>query len=554
MCRRELRQVGRPSIALPQGCAGVTDALGRARSSRKGRSCSVRWGRFVYRRRRWVARSRCWWRHSRSGSPLAASSVLSTGGWYDPSSESQQVAHRLAADFGQGGSSLVVLFQAPGRTDAASPAFQAQVAAAADRPAVRLARRRRSWATPRPAARASSAPPGDATWVLVNLNLTEDQAIGAVDGIRSEIATPTGHDRPADRLRAPDRGHVRPVRDATWRRAETVSLPIALVILLLVFGTLVAAGLPLLVAGLTIPTTLALVWVVAQHMTMSIFVTSVVTMLGLALAIDYSLFMVSRFREELACGATVEEAVERTVATSGKAVAFSGTAVAIGLSGLLLFRAPTLSSMGIGGALIALCSVAYALTFLPAALSMLGPRVERLRVRNPFRRSPLLPRRRGLRPVRPPMSRSTVNRVAGSGSPPPSWRRPVAVLLPILALLLAFGVPFLGEQQGLPGADILPAGIEARAGLGHASRPSSRPAKPARSTCSSPSRAIHSRPRTRPRWPTTRPDWPGLTGVSRVDGPFSIAGLDRPAAAVVGSRGQRSSARRRRRGPRRSTP
>ena len=136
-------------------------------------------------------------------------------------------------------------------------------------------------------------------------------------------------------------------------------------------------------AGLTIPTTLALVWVVAQRLTMSIFVTSVVTMLGLALAIDYSLFMVSRFREELACGATVEEAVERTVATSGKAVTFSGTAVAIGLSGLLLFRAPTLSSMGIGGALIAICSVVYALTFLPAALGMLGPRVERLRLRVP---------------------------------------------------------------------------------------------------------------------------------------------------------------------------
>jgi RND superfamily putative drug exporter len=188
---------------------------------------------------------------------------------------------------------------------------------------------------------------------------------------------------------------------------------------------------------------------------MSIFVTSVVTMLGLALAIDYSLFMVSRFREELACGATVEEAVERTVATSGKAVAFSGTAVAIGLAGLLVFRAPTLSSMGIGGALIALCSVAYALTFLPAALGMLGPRVERLRMPNPFRRSssataeqtPATTGRRGL-----------WERIAGF-----VMVRPLAVLLPILALLLAFGLPFLGEKQGLPGADVLPSTAEARA-------------------------------------------------------------------------------------------
>src|SRR5207253_8866016 len=102
------------------------------------------------------------------------------------------------------------------------------------------------------------------------------------------------------------------------------------------------------------------------------------TMLGLALAIDYSLFMVSRFREELRRGRTVAEAVEVTVATSGKAVAFSGAAVAIGLSGLLLFEAPALRSFGIGGALVVGASVFYALTFLPAMLGMLGPRVNAL--------------------------------------------------------------------------------------------------------------------------------------------------------------------------------
>ena len=89
---------------------------------------------------------------------------------------------------------------------------------------------------------------------------------------------------------------------------------------------------PLLVAGLAIPTSLAIIYVVAQQVEMSIFVLNIATMLGLALAIDYSLFIVSRFREELRRGRTVAEAVERTVATAGKAVAFSGIAVAIGLS------------------------------------------------------------------------------------------------------------------------------------------------------------------------------------------------------------------------------
>ena len=414
----------------------------------------ARWGRFVYRRRRWIALMAVLVAGISLGFAARASSVLTTGGWYDPSSESQQVAQQLASDFGDGGSSLVVLFQAPGRTDAASPVFQAQVNTALS--GLRSDSRVTSIVgySQTGSSRFISTS-GDATWVLVNLGLTEDQAIGAVDGIHSEISAPSGFTvqmTGGAALSAAESAQS----EKDLSRAETISLPIALLILIIVFGTLVAAGLPLFVAGLTIPTSLALIWVLAQHLTMSIFVTSVVTMLGLALAIDYSLFMVSRFREELSCGATVEEAVERTVATSGKAVTFSGTAVAIGLSGLLLFRAPTLSSMGIGGALIALCSVAYAITFLPAMLGMLGPRVERLAVPNPFQRKTTAQsseegtgttRRSGL-----------WGRIANG-----VMTRPLFVLVPILALLLAFGVPFLGERQGLPGADVLPASAEARA-------------------------------------------------------------------------------------------
>ena len=109
---------------------------------------------------------------------------------------------------------------------------------------------------------------------------------------------------------------------------------------------------------------------------MSVYVQNVSTMLGLALAIDYSLFMVSRFREELRKGRDTGTAVAITVATSGKAVTFSGLAVAIGLSGLLLFEPAALRSFGIGGALTVAASVFFALTFLPAVLGMLGPRIN----------------------------------------------------------------------------------------------------------------------------------------------------------------------------------
>ena len=164
------------------------------------------------------------------------------------------------------------------------------------------------------------------------------------------------------------------------QKAELVSLPIVALVLILVFASIVAAGMPLLVAGLAIPSSLALVYIVAQQVEMSIFVLNIATMLGLALAIDYSLFIVSRFREELRRGRTVGEAVERAVATAGKAVAFSGIAVAIGLSGLLLFAAPAIRSIGIAGALVVLCSVVFALTFLPAVLGILGHRVNALSI------------------------------------------------------------------------------------------------------------------------------------------------------------------------------
>jgi RND superfamily putative drug exporter len=477
------------------------------------------WGRFVYRRRRWVATLAVLVAGLSFAFAGKASSVLSTGGWYDPSAESQQVANRLAADFGQGGSTLVVLFQAPGRTDAASPAFQARVATAL----AALQSDSRVGAVIGYAQTGSSrfiSTAGDATWVLLDLNLTQDQAIGAVDSIRAEISAPAGLSVQLTGSAAMSAAmSAQSERDLS--RAETVSLPIALVILLLVFGSLVAAGLPLFVAGLTIPTTLALVWVIAQRVTMSVFVTSVVTMLGLALAIDYSLFMVSRFREELACGATVEEAVERTVATSGKAVAFSGSAVAIGLSGLMLFRAPTLSSMGIGGALIALCSVAYALTFLPAALSMLGPRVERLRIQNLLKRS-----------IRPAAAGATSAIAEPAPETAPArgrWERlaaavmarPVAVLVPILVLLLALGLPFLGSNQGVPGASVLPSGLEARAAWD-----TIETKFPAGETSPIDVLVTVSGDPLSSRNVNALADYStrlaGITGVSRVDGPFSI--------------------------------
>ena len=187
---------------------------------------------------------------------------------------------------------------------------------------------------------------------------------------------------------------------------------------------------------------------------MSIYVLNIATMLGLALAIDYSLFITSRFREELDRGRTVEQAVERAVGTAGKAVLFSGVAVAIGLSGLLWFQASGLSSIGLGGAIVVLASVVYSLTFLPAILGMLGPRVNALSVAG-------LLRRLGLRreaEARQPKRESRWERVAHCGHAPPD-RRARARCSPSCCCSAR---PYLRLQQGIPDATVLPAGVSSR--------------------------------------------------------------------------------------------
>ena len=180
---------------------------------------------------------------------------------------------------------------------------------------------------------------------------------------------------------------------------------------------------------------------------MSIFVLNIATMLGLALAIDYSLFIVSRFREELRRGRTVGEAVERAVGTAGKAVAFSGIAVAIGLSGLLLFEAPAIRSIGIAGALVVLCSVVFGLTFLPAVLGILGHRVNSLSIGG---------LRHRFRPVADGVEVARTARWERVATP--VMRHPVAVLIPTLAFLLLARQPVPAPRAGRPGRRDLPAG------------------------------------------------------------------------------------------------
>ena len=170
-----------------------------------------------------------------------------------------------------------------------------------------------------------------------------------------------------------------PVLAADLRRGEAIALPVALAVLVAMFGVSLAVAVPFAFAACTIGGTLIAVAVAARLSPTSSYVTNLVALLGLGLAVDYSLLIVHRFREELGRGSDERQAIVRTMATAGRAVAFSGLAVAIGLSLLVFVPVPFVRSMGLAGLLVPLVSIACALTLQPVLLSLLGRRVVRRR-------------------------------------------------------------------------------------------------------------------------------------------------------------------------------
>ncbi len=417
-----------------------------------------RWGAFVYRHRRIVLVLAVVLGGAAASVASKSTDVLTAGGWLDPNSESNTVQQRLSDEFGQGRSSLVLVFMGPAGADAKSPAFQADVAASvkdlrSDPDVVQVVGYAETGLTP------FITLDGTGCYVVAALKVTDEASVPLLGRFTAEAKQPGNGITMQMSGYAPFTRDSASQSEADLRKAESISLPLAAIVLILVFGSLVASAMPLLVAGLAIPTTLALVWLVGQQVQLSIFVQNISTMLGLSLAIDYSLFMTSRFREELRRGRPVGDAVTIAVATSGKAVAFSGVAVAAGLSGLMAFDAPALRSFGIGGMLTVVASLFFALTFLPALLGMLGSNVNRLSPAGLIARL-----RGGSKPA------GTAGTTANAGPRPSRWARvaervmahPIAVLVPTLAILLAAGSPFLHLEQGLPGSSTLPKGLESR--------------------------------------------------------------------------------------------
>jgi len=232
-------------------------------------------------------------------------------------------------------------------------------------------------------------------------------------------------------------------------KAELVSGPLTLIILGIVFGTLIAALLPLGIAILTVLSAMGITIWLSNTTDVTQYALNIITLIGIGVSVDYSLFMVNRFREELNRGRDIRTSTAMTVATAGKAVFFSGVTVAIGLMGMLFFENTGLPSLGIGGTLSVSVAMIFSIVVLPAVLAMLGHRLFKLKI---------------------PFAFSTEND-DGEGI----WSkiattvmdRPWAVLIPTLIILLGAGLPFLQADFSIASRDALPPDDETRVGFEH---------------------------------------------------------------------------------------
>jgi len=370
---------------------------------------------------------------------------LTAGGFSSPDLEAFRAADLLGQRFGASPTSLYLVYTDPsGSLAADDPRFLQQVDASLARVATLPGVER--VISPAVATR-QIAPDHQAAYATLTLAAGVDDVRQVLPSIEQAL--------PPTSLEVTLTGapvfyqDIFDVTERDLRRAELLSIPMAAVALVLVFGSVVAGAVPGLVGGTAVAITLALMVGLSQAFELSIFSLNLATMLGLGLGIDYSLFIVSRFREELRRMGSVEQAVIWSTATAGRAVLFSGATVMIGLLALLSFDITALRSMGLAGALVVLLSLLAALTLLPALLGVLGPRIDALSIG--------------------PLAAMAARAGTGDGF----WSRlarlvmarPLLVLVPLLVLLVGLGLPFVRVEFGAPDASILPSNVQSRRGF-----------------------------------------------------------------------------------------
>jgi uncharacterized membrane protein YdfJ with MMPL/SSD domain len=396
-------------------------------------------GRFTYRRRRlvlaltaiFVAVGLAW--------GTGVFGALANGGFDAPDTQAANAVATIEKTIGRTGTDVIVLYDGGAKTVADRAFRQSVESHLSGLPAADVTGTQTYWSTRSP--------------VFVSKDQHSTYAVLTLAGANPEERLETFH-KIADRLRTSPAGldakvggevavfdEVNTQTEHDIVRAETISMPILLVLLVVVFGGLVAASLPLFVGALAILGAFVLLRGLSAVTDVSIFSINLVTMIGLGLAIDYALFIVTRFREELAKGNDVETALAVTMSTAGRTVAFSGITVGVAISSLVLFPVMFLRSMAYGGAAAVAVAMVAALTALPALLAVLGHRVNNLRIFKP----------------RKAAEHGGWYRLAHS-----VMKRPVRYVVVLIPLLLVLGIPFLQVQLGGVDHRALPAGATSR--------------------------------------------------------------------------------------------
>jgi len=367
---------------------------------------------------------------------------LKSGGFEDPAAESARAAAVLRDTFGAGDPNLVLLVTAK-RGDVDDPAVARRGQALTRRLAAEpdLTQVASYWSL-----NAHTLKSQDGRQAMVLGRVTGDeqdqedraaQLAAAYVADDAEVRVQVGGQLQAS-------SEIGEQVETDLARAEAIAVPITLLLLVVAFASAVAGALPLAVGGFAIVGTLLLLRLLAGLTDVSIYALNLTTALGLGLAIDYSLFIVSRYREELRAGREPADALLVTMRTAGRTVLFSAAAVAVALLALLVFPFYFLRSMGYAGIAVVALAAAGALVVLPALLALLGRRVDRLRL-------PIGRRRTGAQQGGP------WHRIATS-----VMRRPLPIATGVVAFLVLLGTPFLGVNFGLPDDRVLPSGAASR--------------------------------------------------------------------------------------------
>ncbi|MCI3226300.1 MMPL family transporter [Streptomyces sp. NP-1717] len=374
-------------------------------------------------------------------------STLSAGGFTDSSTESARTAEVLDGRFGSGAPNLTLLVSDKRGID--DPAVATAGARLTERIGAEdgIEQALSYWTLGKPPALRGEG--GNSALVLVRITGDEDQVQKTLERIQPEYDTEVeGLDTRVGGVAVANKEITDTTQDDLLL-IEMVTFPVLLVVMLFVFRGVVAALVPLMVAGLTIVSVLLTLRILTLFTDVSVLATNVATGLGLGLAIDYALILLKRYREELSGGADTDTAITTALRTAGRTVLFSAVTVALALAGLLVFPFYFLRSFAYAGIPTALLAAIVSITFLPALLKALGPRIDKGRIR-------VLNRGKEEKPPKPEAERFWY-RLATT-----VMRFPIPVAVAVIGLLLFLGSPFLNLHMSLADDRVLPADTQSR--------------------------------------------------------------------------------------------